>query len=44
MDVCSLSVEKSDEFFATLKLTAFQEKIAHDVIKEIRARLAGSSA
>ena len=39
MDVCSLSVEKSDEFFATLKLTAFQEKIAHDVIKEIRARL-----
>ena len=39
MDVCSLSVEMSDEFFATLKLTAFQEKIAHEVIKEIRARL-----
>ncbi|HWW00079.1 MAG TPA: excinuclease ABC subunit UvrA [Candidatus Acidoferrum sp.] len=39
MDVCALSVEKADEFFATLKLTEFQEKIAHDVVKEIRARL-----
>ena len=39
MDVCSLSVTKTDEFFATLKLTAFQQKIASDVIKEIRARL-----
>jgi excinuclease ABC subunit A len=39
MDVCALSVEQADEFFATLKLTKFQEKIAHDVIKEIRARL-----
>jgi excinuclease ABC subunit A len=39
MDVCALSVEKADDFFATLKLTEFQEKIARDVIKEIRARL-----
>jgi len=39
MDVCALSVEQADEFFATLKLSEFQEKIAHDVIKEIRARL-----
>jgi excinuclease ABC subunit A len=39
MDVCALSVEAADEFFATLKLTEFQEKIAHEVIKEIRARL-----
>ena len=39
MDVCSLSVDRADEFFATLKLTEFQEKIAHDLIKEIRARL-----
>ena len=39
MDVCALSVEQADEFFATLKLTEFQEKIARDVIKEIRARL-----
>ena len=39
MGVCALSVERADEFFATLKLTEFQEKIAHDLIKEIRARL-----
>jgi len=39
MDVCSLSVEQADEFFARLKLSEFQERIAHDVIKEIRARL-----
>ncbi len=39
MDVCALSVEKADEFFANLKLTEFEEKIAHDVLKEIRARL-----
>jgi excinuclease ABC subunit A len=39
MDVCALSVDKADEFFAGLKLTEFEEKIAHEVIKEIRARL-----
>ena len=39
MDVCLLSVEKADEFFAGLKLTEFQFKIAGEVIKEIRARL-----
>jgi excinuclease ABC subunit A len=39
MDVCALSVEKADEFFAGLELTEFEEKIAHEVIKEIRARL-----
>ena len=39
MDVCALSVEKADEFFAGLQLTEFEEKIAHEVIKEIRARL-----
>ncbi len=39
MDVSALSVAKADEFFAQLKLTEFQEQIAHDVIKEIRARL-----
>jgi excinuclease ABC subunit A len=39
MDVCSLSVDKADAFFATLKLTEFQEKIAREIIKEIRARL-----
>ena len=39
MDVCALSVEKADDFFATLKLTEFEQKIAGEVIKEIRARL-----
>ncbi len=39
MDVCLLSVDKADEFFANLKLTEFQLKIAGEVIKEIRARL-----
>ncbi len=39
MDVCALSVDRADEFFATLKLTEFQQKIAAEIIKEIRARL-----
>jgi excinuclease ABC subunit A len=39
MDVCALSVDRADQFFASLKLTEFQEKIAHDLVKEIRARL-----
>jgi excinuclease ABC subunit A len=39
MDVCALSVERADEFFTALKLTEFEEQIAHEVIKEIRARL-----
>ena len=39
MDICALSVERADEFFATLKLSEFQQKIAAEVIKEIRARL-----
>jgi len=41
MDVCSMSIERADEFFAQLSahLTEFQHKIADEVIKEIRARL-----
>jgi excinuclease ABC subunit A len=39
MEVCALSVEKADDFFARLRLTEFQEKIARDIIREIRARL-----
>ena len=39
MDVCSLAVDKADAFFAVLTLTEFQEKIAREIIKEIRARL-----
>jgi len=39
MDVCGLSVEKADEFFTSLQLSEFEQKIAGEVIKEIRARL-----
>jgi excinuclease ABC subunit A len=39
MDVCGLSVGAADEFFAELKLTEFQQKIAAELIKEIRSRL-----
>jgi excinuclease ABC subunit A len=39
MDVCALSVEKADGFFASLRLTEFEEKIAREIIREIRARL-----
>ena len=39
MDVCALSIEEADAFFADLMLTDFQRKIAGDLIKEIRARL-----
>ena len=39
MDVCALSVQRADQFFANLKLTEFQQEIAHEIIKEIRARL-----
>ena len=39
MDVCGLSVDKADDFFTSLKLTEFQQKIAAEVVKEIRARL-----
>src|SRR2546425_2140353 len=39
MGVCALSIAGADEFFAGLNLTDFQQKIAGDVIKEIRSRL-----
>jgi len=39
MDVCALSVEQADEFFASLQLSGYQQKIAAEPIKEIRARL-----
>jgi excinuclease ABC subunit A len=39
MDVCGLSIEAADQFFAGLKLTEFQQKIAFEIIKEIRSRL-----
>ncbi len=40
MEVCALSVDAAAEFFGGLKLSEFQQKIAGEVIKEIRARLA----
>jgi excinuclease ABC subunit A len=39
MDICGLSIEQADVFFVELKLTEFQQKIAGELIKEIRARL-----
>jgi excinuclease ABC subunit A len=39
MDLCALSVDRADLFFEGLKLSEYQEKIAHDIIKEVRARL-----
>ncbi|HEV7928226.1 MAG TPA: excinuclease ABC subunit UvrA [Verrucomicrobiae bacterium] len=39
MDVCALSVEEADTFFAGLNLTEFQRKIAAELIREIRSRL-----
>ena len=39
MEVCGMSIDTADDFFATLKLTDFQQKVSAEVIKEIRARL-----
>ncbi|HNQ90376.1 MAG TPA: excinuclease ABC subunit UvrA [Verrucomicrobiota bacterium] len=39
MGVCALSVEAADAFFAGLRLTPFQEQVAGEIIREIRARL-----
>ena len=39
MDVCGLSVDAAMEFFAGLKLTEFEKKIADEVVREILARL-----
>ncbi len=39
MELCARSIAEADEFLAQLKLTEFQQKIAAELIKEIRARL-----
>ena len=39
MDVCALSVEQAEDFFAGLKFTDYEAAIVRDLIKEIRARL-----
>jgi excinuclease ABC subunit A len=38
-DVCALSIARADEFFAALRLSEFEQKIAGEIVKEIRARL-----
>lgn len=39
MDACALSVEQAVQFFEALKLTDFEQKIAGEIIAEIRSRL-----
>ncbi|MBM3882321.1 MAG: excinuclease ABC subunit UvrA [Verrucomicrobia bacterium] len=39
MDVCALSVEAADRFFAQLPLSDFERNVAGEVLREIRARL-----
>lgn len=39
MDICELSIDQAVEFFATIKLTDKEQHIAHQIIKEILARL-----
>ncbi|MEI8175768.1 MAG: excinuclease ABC subunit UvrA [Candidatus Omnitrophota bacterium] len=39
MEICALSIQEACDLFNELGLNATQEKIAHQVLKEIRARL-----
>lgn len=39
MEVCDMSIKKSLDFFMNLELTKKQEKIAKEILKEIRERL-----
>ncbi|MEW6161458.1 MAG: excinuclease ABC subunit UvrA, partial [Verrucomicrobiota bacterium] len=39
MDVCGLSIDDADLFFAELPLTEFQKRIAAEIIREVRSRL-----
>ncbi len=39
MDVCELSIDQAASFFRDLSLTAKEQKIAHQILKEILARL-----
>lgn len=39
MDVCDLSIDNCFNFFSTLKLTATEQYIARDILKEIKERL-----
>ncbi len=40
IEATSLTIEDADLFFRTLKLTEKEEHIAHQILKEVRARLA----
>lgn len=39
MDICELSIDQAISFFNTLKLDAKEQHIAHQIVKEITARL-----
>ncbi len=39
MDVCALSVDAAESFFAGLELGDFEQRVAGDVVREIRSRL-----
>lgn len=39
MDICSMSIDEADGFFALLKLSEFQQKIASELTREVRSRL-----
>jgi excinuclease ABC subunit A len=39
MDICELSIDDAVKLFASMKLTATENKIAHQILKEINARL-----
>jgi excinuclease ABC subunit A len=38
-EVTSMSIEEAHDFFQKLRLTDFEEEIAHQILKELRARL-----
>lgn len=39
MDICELSISEALEFFDMLRLTEREQTIAHQIVKEVRARL-----
>jgi len=39
MDICELDIDKAVEFFNSMKLSQTETKIAHQILKEINARL-----
>lgn len=39
MDICELSIDKANEYFASLKLDETQQIIAEQVLKELKSRL-----